>query len=251
MSSRSVVPSPVPLRHARLVHLLHCGEDDRPPFAFASKHAIREARALGPATTTEAVVAILDAYRANGDDALASRAAYLVHELGLTGAIPALVACLERLPDSDRMSTVSAATLDFVGPACVPALLEALARITDPDVRWRVGMSLSLARPGTAGVRAALESMLASEPGDAAVLLAQHGDRGAVPALRTALDRLPALAPGPDEIAVLQRIINVGHAILELGGTLDRPRRDKLDRANARYDELAAAGTLTGNSLPR
>lgn len=246
MSTPSSIRSPVPLGHARLVHLLHGGEDDRPPFAFASEEAIREARALGPQLTTEAVVAVLAAYRPGDDHALASRAAYLIHELQLEGAVPALVACLERLPGSDRMATVTAASIAMLGPACAAPLLAGFARVTDPDVRWHLGLSLSMMRAGTAGVRGALESMLASEPRDAAALLVQHGDRGAVPALRTALDALELPAPGPDEVPVLERIINVGHAILELGGELERSGREKLARAKARYDALAAAGEAAG-----
>lgn len=244
MSGSSVFRPPVQLRHARLIHLLHRGDDDRPPFAFASKQAIREARALGAESATEAVVAILDGYRAGDDPALASRAACVAHELRLEGAIAALAACVEHLPSSDPMATVSAASLDLLGPLHVPQLLEAFARVTPPEVRWRLGMSLCVLRAGTPGVRAALESMLASEPGDAAVLLAHHGDRGAVPALRAALDRLAFPAPGPDEVSALQHIINVGHAVLELRGKLARPQREKLDRANVRYDELVADGTL-------
>lgn len=246
LSSSSVVPSPVLLRHARLVHLLASDEDDRPPFAFASTAAIREARALGPEIVTEAVVALLDAYRPGGDHALPSRAAYLIHELPLEGAIPALIACLERLPEGDPMTIVCAGSLDFLGEARVSPLLEAFARISNPDARWHIGMSLSTTGAGTAGVREALESMLASEPGDAAVLLVHHGDRRAVPALRRALDRLELPPPGPNEVTALERIINVGHAILELRGALDRTRREKLERANARYDELAAPGILSG-----
>jgi hypothetical protein len=224
--------------------LLRSSREDRPPFAFPTKEAVREARELGPEFAAEAVAAVLASYEPGGDVALASRAAGLVHELQLEDAIPSLLACIERLPDGDRVTLVCVVTLDLLGPVRFPQLLEAFTRATDPVVRWRLGMSLCLARKGTLGVREALERMLETEPADAAALLAHHGDRNALPTLRGALDRLELPSPGTDELPALERIINVGHAILELRGTLTRSRREKVDRANARYDALVEGGVM-------
>lgn len=248
MVRSKVIPFRLPLRHARLVQLLHDGKEDTEGFAMASHAAIREARTRGPAVATEAVVSVLDAYRPGGDEAPASRAAHVVHELQLEGAIPALIACLERVRRSDRLGTVLAASLDFLGPAAVPHLLQAFPRITDEDVRLRLGISLARARVGTPGVRAALESMLLSEPCDAAVLLVEHGDRAALSALRAALDAVALPPPGPDELAAVQRVTNLGRAIRHLRAKLDPRQWEKLERAEARYDELVLSGPV---SVPR
>jgi hypothetical protein len=241
---------PVTLRSARLTQLLHSARNDRPPFAFPTEEAIREARTLGREVAAEAVATLLAAYEPGGDHALAERAAGLVHELRLEHVIPALVACVERLPDDDPVALVSAASLDLLGPERIPPLLEAFVRTTDPVVRWRIGMSLCLAPRGTTGIRDALEEMLETEPADAAVLLAQHGDRDAVPALRATLDRLDLPAPDLNELAAIERIINVGHAVLELRGKLRPSQREKVDAADARYDALVASGLLPVDPPP-
>ena len=117
MSSPSI-PSrrPVQLRHARLLRHLHSAKADRPPFAFASDEALREARNLDPEVAAEAVTSVLDAYRPGGDVALASRAADLIPALHLTAAIPALLSCIVRLPEDDRVAMVCTATLDSHWP---------------------------------------------------------------------------------------------------------------------------------------
>jgi hypothetical protein len=241
---------PVTLRSARLTQLLRSPSEDRARFAFPTQEAVQEARALGPEVAAAAVVDLLAAYEPGGDHALAARAAGLVHELSLERAIPALVACVERLPEDDPVGRVSAASLNLLGPERIAPLLEAFARTADPVVRWRLGISLCFAPQGTAGVRDALEEMLETEPVDAAALLAQHGDRDALPALRATLDRLDFPSPDPDELTALESIINVGHAILELRGKLRPCQREKVERANARYDALVESGLLPVDPPP-
>lgn len=116
MSSPPVLSRrPLQLRHARFVRHLHSPEADRPPFAFASDEALREARNLGPEVAAEAVTSVLDAYRPGGDVALASRAADVIPALQLTAAIPALLSCIARLPEDDRVAMACTATLDLTG----------------------------------------------------------------------------------------------------------------------------------------
>ena len=241
-SSPSILSrSLVQLRHARLLQHLHSAAADRPPFAFASDEAVREARALGPEIAAEAATSVLDAYRPGGDAALASRAADLVAALHLTDAIPALLSCIVRLPEDDRVAMVCTATLDLTGPERLEPLLAAFTRAEDPGVRWRLGLSLAYVRKGASGVREALESMLAAQPLEAAPLLAWHRDRAAVPALLATLDRLELPSPGPDEGLALAVLINLGEALRELRGKLSTEQRRKLRRAWARHEVLEGA----------
>jgi hypothetical protein len=239
MSSPSSLPRRlVQLRHARLLQHLHSAEADRPPFSFASDEALREARALGPEVAAEAVTSVLDAYHPGGDAALASRAADLVSALHLTEAIPALLSCIVRLPEDDRVAVVCTVNLELTGPERIGPTLAAFARAEGPGVRWRLGLSLCHVRKGASGVREALESMLATQPIDAAPLLAWHRDRAAVPALLAALDRIDLPSPGPDERLALAALINLGEAIRELRGKLSLEQRRKLRRAWARHEVL-------------
>jgi hypothetical protein len=250
MSSPSVpFPRPVHLAHARLLRHLHAADNDRPPFAFASNAALREARALDPEVATEVVSSVLEAYRPGGDAALASRAADLVLTVHLTEAIPALLACIARLPVDDRVAMVCSANLAVSGPDHIAPLLAAFARAEDPGARARLGLSLSAVRKGATGVREALESMLATQPIEAATLLAWHRDRAAVPALLAAFDRIDLPSPGPDEGPALAALMNLGHAIRKLRGGLSPEQRRKLRRARARHvvlDGGSSAGPRAG-----
>jgi hypothetical protein len=232
------------------MQLLRSSREDLPPFAFPTHEALREARALGPAVAADAVAALLAAYEPGGDHALAARAAGLVPELRLELAIPSLVGCVARLPEDDPLRLVSAAVLDLLGPERFSPLLEAFARSTDPAARWRIGMSLCVAPQGTSGVRVALESLLETDPAGAASLLAEHGDRAALPALRATLDRLDFPSPDLDELTALERLTTVGHAIRALRGNLRRSQREKVDRADARYDALVESGLLPVDPPP-
>lgn len=244
-SSTPSIPSRhlVELRHARLLQHLHEADADRPPFSFASDEALRAARALGPEVVAEAVTSVLDAYHPGGDAALASRAADLVAALHLTEAIPALLSCIVRLPEDDRVALVCTVTLDLTGPDRLEPLLAAFRRAEDSRVRWRLGFSLAHVRKGASGVREALESMLVAQPLEAAPLLAWHRDRAAVPALLATLDRLELPAHGAGERSALATLINLGEAVRELHGKLSTEQRRKLRRAWARLEVLDGAST--------
>jgi hypothetical protein len=247
---RPPVP-PVTLRSARLTELLRSPKEDRARFAFPTKEAVQEARALGPEAAAEAVADLLTSYEPGGDHAPAARAVGLVHTLSLERAIPALVACIERLPEEDPVGQVSAASLNLLGPERIAPLLEAFARTADPVVRWRLGISLCFAPKGTGGVRDALEELLEAEPADAGVLLAQHGDREALPALQATLDRLDFPSSADlDELPAIESVLEVGRAILELGGKLGSGQREKVERANARYGALIESGLLPVDPPP-
>jgi hypothetical protein len=100
-------------------------------------------------------------------------------------------------------------------------------------------MSVALLPGGSPGVRDALERMLEDDPEAAATLLAQHGDRDALPALRAALDRLELPSPEAAAAARLEPILELGRAIRVLGGQLAPSLRAKVELASARHGEVA------------
>jgi hypothetical protein len=206
------LPRPVRLRHARFLTLLRSGRVDLGRFSFATDDALAQARAIGPEDAAEAVASVLDAYESGGDHALCERAAHVVQELRLTGAIPALVRCAERLPQRDRVAFVACVALELLGPAAIEPLLEALGRARTPDARFAIGSALVLmpGRDGRVGV--AFAAMLS--------------------ALRATLAGLDLPAHGPDAVAA-EQIVTVGEAILALGGRLTAAQRAKLQRARA------------------
>lgn len=227
-----------PPDRARLLTLLHLRGEDVGGFSFATPETLAVARALGPDVAAEVVSRLLAAYSPGGDHVLVGRAAHVAHELRLAGAIPALVACLERLPHGDRIAKLACSTLELIGRPAIQPLIDALARAPTADVRFAVGLALTLMPADDGRVRAAFESVLAVDPETAAQLLGAHGDRSALPALEATLDRLALPPPGAGELGRLEALVSVGEAIAALRGKLTPARRAKLDRATSRMEEL-------------
>lgn len=231
-----------PADRERLLSLLLAGGSAAGDFSFASDEALAAARALDAAAAGEVVSSVLEAYVPGADHALAERAAHVAHALGLAGAVPALVSCLERLPPGDRVASVSSAALELIGRAAVGPLVEAFSRAAVPTVRLALGAAL-VALPADDGrVRAALEALLASDPQTAAELLGSLGDRRAVPALRTALAAFALPPPGAGELEALEPIVTVGEAIRSLGGRMTAAERATFEGACARADVLFLQG---------
>jgi hypothetical protein len=183
------------------------------------------------------VSSVLAAYVPGSDHALAERAAHVAHELKLAAAAPALVSCVERLPQGDPVASVSCAALELIGRPAIGPVIEALARAAAPDVRFALGLALTLLPADDGRVRATLEGLLARDPDQGAQLLGVLGDRRAVPALRAALARAPFPAgTGPEALDPLDTIVALGEAILALGGRMTKSERAKFDGACARAD---------------
>lgn len=232
--------APTPDR-ARLLALLRSRRDDVGPVSLATEEALDVAKALGADGAAAVVSSVLEAYVPGGDRAPAVRAAHVAHELELGAAVPALVSCIVRLPYDDPVACVASAALELVGQPATHALLAALARASSREVRAAVGRTLVVMPADDGRVGAALESMLADDPEVAAELLGARGDRGALPALRDALDRLELPARGDGEADRIDAILSVGGAIRALEGRVTPAQRRKLDRALARHGKLAAA----------
>ena len=233
-------PRPVAPERAHLLSLLLMGRSDVGPFCFATSETLAFARTLEPEVAAEVVSSILAAYAPGADHALAERAAHVAHELGLVQAVPALVACVERLPQGDRVASVACAALEILDGASIGPLVEAFERARSRDVRFALGLALTLLPRDDGRIRAAFEAMLDGDPELAAHLLGVLGNRRAVPALRAALARLELPRPGPDEPGALDHVVSLGEAILSLGGRMTGVERRKFDDACARAEALAA-----------
>lgn len=229
----------------RLLTLLRTRRADVHPFSFATDETLAAARALPAEVAADAVSSVLADYVPGGNYALAERAAHVAHELGLAGAIPALVACVARLPHGDPVASVACAALEFLGRPAVEPLLDALGRVAGSGARFAVGAALALMPRDDGRVGAALASMLGHDPEIAAELLGLRGDRSALPALRAALDRLELPSQGGPEVEGLGAIVALGDAIAVLRGRPTAAQREKVQRAQARFDELVA-GALDG-----
>jgi hypothetical protein len=224
-------------RTARLRRLLAVPAARSTVFASATHAALQEALDLGPDLAGQGVAEVLDAYGPGGDGATAERAADVACQLGLRGAVPALVRAVERLSDHDAVAHAAIRALGVMRTEATGPLLEAFHRASPPG---RVLLSVVLVRAGVRDgrVRGVLEGMLEADPRHAAALLSEHGDRGAVPALSAALDRLELLPEGPGELERCEAIEALGGAIRTLRGTLTPAQRDKVKRACARSDDL-------------
>ncbi len=208
----------------------------------ATDRAIAHARALGPDEAGDAVAAILEGYAPGHDSGVASRAADLAYALRLERAVPSLVGCVERLSQVDPVAHAALRALERLREHATEPLLAAFGRCVTREARVRIGTALVRAGTRDGRVRAALVTMLADDPIDAAGLLGAHGDRDAVRGLLAALDRLVLATPGPGELVRCEEIVAVGQAILALGGTLLPEQRARFERAYRRSDELWALG---------
>jgi len=240
-----MTPSPLP-SDSRLRSLLgqsHRDDGFRSPFASASADALAEGRAEGPERAAATVAAVLDAYAPGGrDHAVAERAADLAGALRLAGAVPSLVACLERLSEYDSVAHAALGALERMRVEATAPLLALFGRARDRGDRARFGTALVRCAVRDGRVRKALSPMLADDPHTAADLLHHHGDADALPELLAALDRLELPAPGHGELRRLEEIVAVGQAIRGLKGTLTKEQRDKFRRAYERSDEIWAEG---------
>ncbi len=211
-------------------------------YGHATREALDAAGALGRDAAGDAVAAILQGYAPGDESAVAQRAADVACELRLETAAPALVACLERLPEEDPVAHAALRAVEGLREPATGPLLAAFARCTTRRERARMGSALVRSGARDARARAALASMLADDPIEAAGLLAAHGDAEALPELLAALDRLAPLPAGPGELLRCEEIVAVARAVVALRGELTPERRTRFERAYERSDDLWAGG---------
>lgn len=230
-------------RTARLLSLLRVRRSASDRHERATDETLAEARALGPDLAAETVSSVLDAYAYGGDEKLAARAADVARELRLTGAVSALVRCVDRLSVDDLVLHASVRALEQMRVEATGPLLEMFRRCTTAEERRCSAGALVTATVRDGRVRVALCSMLEENPIDAAGCLCEHGDRDAIPALLEAVDRLELLPiETPGELERCDTIVALVQAVWGLKGRVSRAQQKKFEAAWARSCELWGMG---------
>lgn len=137
------VPRVSPLS-PRLVALLGVPRDAVARLELATDEALEEARALGPELAGEVVAGVLDAY-AGGDPQqrrVTERAADVARVLRLTGAVPALVRCIERLSSHDPAARAALGALERMRPEATAPHPEVSRRCPDAESREVIASAL-------------------------------------------------------------------------------------------------------------
>jgi hypothetical protein len=217
------------------------------------------ARALGPERAGAIVSEILLAdVEAPDDESLtAMAAARLAGTLRLENAIPALLACVEKLDPDDLLSDAAlGALMDLGAPVLEPALA-AFERCGTPDGRARLSDVLARLKVRDDRVLAALVRVLDDDQMVAADNLAEYGDPQALPALSRDFDEAEYETSDEFGFSSKQGLVKVSRAIEKLGGVLTPEQRAKLADATKRTEEFqrewdrARALALGELGLPR
>jgi hypothetical protein len=168
---------------------------------------------------------------------LPRKAAELASELRLTGAIPALVHCLEQLrDDDDPLACAARDALRSMGPAPVDPLLEAFERWTSPELRLRFAGALLDTRVRNDRIFNALVQLLEDDPCVGPEYLAEYADRDALPVLSQALDRAVLEHLEPFDIFTNEDVCVLAAQISKLGGVISASQQAKLDEVRRRRE---------------
>jgi hypothetical protein len=200
-----------------------------------------EARLLGLELAGDVVASLVEAeLSCPTGGTTAMRAAHLAHELRLVRAVPALVRCLEALPDFHPLRHAALAAVARFGAEALDALLAAFDRCNTPEERDRIAEALSRTAVNDDRIRAAFVRMLEDDPVNGARHLADHGDWRAVADLVRAVDRLVLMPVGDCDLCSGEHLTAVASAVRVLGGTLSEEQRAKIDDVLERGDALWA-----------
>jgi SEC-C motif-containing protein/PBS lyase HEAT-like repeat-containing protein len=158
---------------------------------------------------------------------------YAVRLLAQLKAPEAISAMARRLMHSEPGELLYDAllyALEELGPAVAPAALEALASARTADERF--GLLSALSRCGVQDERiySALLAQLEEDPIAAAMNLSRYGDPRAIEPLKRILSA-HEVDEDTEDLFANQNIIELQHALEELGGTLDAAQLDKVARA--------------------
>jgi len=209
------------------------------PACELGEEAVAEARSIGPEAAADVVASLLEAERTRPTASRAPiRAVHLAHELGLLGAVPELVRCVELLVGDHPLRRAALAALGRFGSPAVDALLASFARCRTTETRARLAEALSRTTVDDDRIRVALVRMLEDDPSSGAWYLAERGEWRSVPDLSRAVDRL-AVAPVADcEVCAGEHLTSIAWAIHVLGGTLSEAQERKIDQVLERRDAL-------------
>jgi hypothetical protein len=198
------------------------------------------ARALGPERAGAIVSEILLAdVEAPDDESLtAMAAARLAGTLRLENAIPALLACVEKLDPDDLLSDAAlGALMDLGAPVLGPALA-AFERCGTPDGRGRLSDVLARLKVRDERVLAALVRVLDDDATVAAMNLGEYDDPQALPALSRALDATTCRPADLSDIDANADVVELANAIEKLGGVLTPEQRAKFDETTIAPEEF-------------
>jgi hypothetical protein len=201
--------------------------------------AVSEARSLGPELAGDIVASFVEAELARPTaDGTAIRAAHLARELGLARAVPALVRCVELLPDPHPLRHAALAAVSRLGTAALDALLASFDRCGTIEARARIAEALSRTPIEDDRIRGALVRMLEDDPVNGARHLADRGEWRAVEDLAWAVDRLALMPVGDCALCAGEHLGAIASAMRVLGGSLSEEQRTKIDDVLERGEAL-------------
>ncbi|WP_375768810.1 SEC-C domain-containing protein [Archangium gephyra] len=176
-------------------------------------------------------------------------AAELLTQLKAPEAIAPMVRRLMRTEPGEVLYDTLLYALEEFGPAVVPSALEALAQARTADERFGLLSALSHCGVKDERIYVALLAQLQEDSVAAAMNLSTYGDARAIEPLTRAL-AAHEVDEEAEDLFANQTIIELQHAIEQLGGTLDAAQRDKAARARGSRHRLSALFQNVLDTLP-
>lgn len=176
-------------------------------------------------------------------------AARLLAQLKAVEAIAPIVRRLMHTEPGEVLYDTLLFALEEFGPAVAPAALEALADARTADERFGLLSALSHCDARDERIYAALLAQLEEDSVAAAMNLSTYGDPRAIEPLSRVLDAHEVDEEAEDLFAN-QTIIELQHAIEQLGGTLNAAQLEKAARARGSRQRLSALFQRMLDTLP-
>jgi hypothetical protein len=218
---------------ARLRSVLVSPDGDLDPAAEDAARALGEERA--GVIVSEILLADLAAPE---EDLTAVAAARLARALRLAGAVPGLLAAIEKLEPDDLLYDEALEALVEIGGCVLEPALAAFERCGTPGCRARLSDVLARLKVKEHRVLAALVRVLDDDQMVAADNLAEYGDPQALPALTRAFDDAECETSDEFGFSSKQNLVKLARAIEKLGGVLTPEQRAKFDETTIAPEEF-------------
>jgi hypothetical protein len=198
---------------------------------------------LGDAAVPELLEVLLDPKLQDGEGTDCEAPVHAARLLGVLRPVraigPMLGLLAELAPDDPLAAAVSMALQDF-GLAARDAVLQALVREKDADVKAAFADVLAGLGAQDPAVREALLDFFSEDPGFGATCLAGYGDASVLPDLLAAFDAHEIVDDWDfdDPRFPTAVVLDVGEAVLALGGELGPTRTFKLGEARRVRDAI-------------
>lgn len=176
-------------------------------------------------------------------------AARLLAQLKASEAIAPMVRRLMHTEPGEVLYDTLLYALEEFGPAVAPAALEALADARTADERFGLLSALSHCGARDERIYAALLAQLDEDSVAAAMNLSTYGDPRAIEPLTRVLEA-HAVDEDVEDLFANQTIIELQHAIEQLGGTLDAAQLEKAARARGSRQRLSSLFQRMLDTLP-